>query len=273
MNRLALFAVSAILSGCTAHASAVWVAPPPPPPPPPASATVEVTAQPATAEVYVSPPPEETSEPEEVVATSEPPEMVYEEQDDMPTPGMVWVHGYWQWTGNDWAWFYGGWNTAPEGRIYFDPYYERVDDHVVYVRGYWGARGAEPRYYGGDRIVFTAAVRPDGYRRGEHIAIARSSGLPPGQRGHYGPKPAGVKRRALPTATAPRGPLPHAEARGEAGRAEPGHTEPGHAEANHTTESVHAEPEAHPKTETGPRPEARPAPKAQPKPVVKPRNK
>jgi hypothetical protein len=273
MNRLALLVASVVLAGCAAQASTVWVAPPPPPPPPPPPATVDVEAEPATAEI-VAPPPEETAEPEELIATSEPPEMVYEEEDDAPSPGMVWIHGYWQWTGNDWAWFYGGWRSAPEGRVYVEPYYERVDDHVVYVRGYWGLRGAEPRYYGGDRIVFAVAVRPDGYRRGEHVPVPRSGGLPPGQRaGHYGPRPAGAKKRPLPVASAPRRPLSHGDAEHAGGAHDEHHGE--HPEQVRSeparAEPVHAEPErAH---EPGPRAEPRPAPKPQPKPVSHPRKK
>ena len=138
----------------------------------------------------------------------------------MPGDGMVWVGGYWQWTGSDWAWYYGGWYPAPEGRVYVEPYYEHNDGHVVYVSGYWGMRGAEPRYYGGDGIVFNVAVRPEGYVRGQHTFVARSVGLPPGKRGHYGPKPTGaVRRRPLPTATAPRRALARATPHGEAGGA------------------------------------------------------
>jgi len=61
--------------------------------PPPPQASVEVAAQPGTGtvEVQIAPAPEATAEPEEVIATSEPPEPVYEEQVDMPNPGMFWV--------------------------------------------------------------------------------------------------------------------------------------------------------------------------------------
>jgi hypothetical protein len=283
MKRLALFAVSTLVCGCTVHASGGWVPPPraqvvveTPPPPPPPQGNVVVEAQPGSAsvEVEVAPAPEATAEPEEVIATSEPPEPVYEEQTDAPSPGQYWVPGYWQWTGSDWGWYYGAWAAPPEGRIYVEPYYEHVNGHVVYVRGYWGAQGEEPRYYGGDRIVFSAAVRPAGYVRGQRVVVARSVGVPPGSRGHYGPKPTGaVRKRAMPTATAPRS--VHYGARGEvAGHAEghgEGHGE-AHAEAHGGTEAHPEHPEAAhtaPAAKPEPRPEPKPAPKPAPKPGPK----
>jgi len=230
---------------------------------PPAEQPQPVAVQ-GQADVGMAPPPE--TEPEELIATSEPPDPVYEEQTDAPSPGMVWVGGYWQWTGSDWSWYYGRWNTAPQGRIYVEPYYERDDSHVVYVRGYWGTRGEAPRYYGGDRIVFAAAVRPAGYRRGDHELIARSTGVPPGHRaGHYGPKPTGsVKARPLPMATAPREPVPRAEpeigARAETGtKLETGGANPGTV--------------AKPVPVAKPGPAAKPEPKAPPKPAPRPKPK
>jgi hypothetical protein len=214
---------SSLLAGCAAQAdvnASVNAPPPPPPPQVQVEGQVDVQAEPTD----VAPAPEATDEPEELVATSEPPEPIYEEQDDGGGPGMVWVGGYWEWTGNDWVWFYGRWAPAPEGRIYIEPYYEHVDGHVVYVRGYWGVEGRPPRYYGGERIVFTAAVRPEGYVRGQHVAVAASVGLAPGARaGHYGPAPAGATARALPAATAPRKAVRRRRATPEEGHAQPGH--------------------------------------------------
>jgi hypothetical protein len=271
MKRVALFALCALLGGCAAQADATYSpatpqSPPPPPPPPPSSAAADDSSASSTVEVDVAPAPE--TEPEELVATSEPPEPVYEEQGDAPGSDVVWVGGYWQWTGSDWGWYYGGWYPAPEGRIYVEPYYEHVDGHVVYVRGYWGARGEEPRYYGGDRIVFRAAVRPEGYVRGAHVVVARSGGLPPGRRGSYGPRPAGARKRPLPRASAPRRALSHGSpnreqghgeaAHGDQGHGEAGHTEPGHAEPGHEPE--HAQPGG-----ARPEPEAKPEEKAAPK--------
>jgi hypothetical protein len=277
MKRLALLAVSTLILGSAAGCAerVVYVASPPPPPP----AYVAPSAT-ATVDVSVGPAPDATAEPEEVIATSEPPEMIYEEQDDMPGPGMYWVPGYWQWTGNDWYWYYGGWYAQPDGRVYVGPYYERVGDHVVYVRGYWGTGSEPPRYYGGDRIVFTAAVRPDGYVRGVHTPVPRSTGLPPGQRASYGPHPSGrVTVRAVPTATAPRNPVAQGAQHGQPGAAaaEGGGRVEGQA---HVSADTSAKPES---GATGSKPEGAPpeaaraepraAPKPQPKPAPKPRRK
>jgi len=120
-------------------------------------------------------------EPEEVAAETEPPEPVYEEAPPAPAPGFVWVGGYWGWTGIDWAWYPGRWLMAPEGRVYVEPYYERVGGRVVYVHGYWGVPGAR-RSYGGERIVFAPVRRPPDYRRGEPVRVERQHGAAPGAR-------------------------------------------------------------------------------------------
>src|ERR1700678_1354945 len=113
-----------------------------PPPPPPPVLTVSVGTEPppdpapppapdapaASVDVEVDPIP--AGGPEEVQATSEPPDPVYEEQTDSPTPGYVWVGGYWGWNGTDWGWNWGRWAEPVAGQFYIAPYYERVGDHV-----------------------------------------------------------------------------------------------------------------------------------------------
>jgi hypothetical protein len=147
-------------------------------PPPPTAAPIGVapsTAPDVRPEVTAADPPE-------VVVTTEPPEPVYEEQTDPVGPGYVWTAGYWGWTGGDWAWYGGAWLRAPEGRLYVEPYYERVNGNVVYVAGYWGAPDAPRRSYGGDRIAFAAPVRPADYKRGEPARVPHSAGAAPGTR-------------------------------------------------------------------------------------------
>jgi hypothetical protein len=144
-----------------------------------------------------------TSDPEEVTATTEPPDPVYEEQIDAPGPGMVWVGGYWGWNGVDWGWNWGHWAAPPEGRIYIEPYYERVGGRVVYVRGYWGPHDAPRRSYGGDRIRFATAVRPANYHRGEHVVVEHRAGPMPGKRPGGAYEHATGTARPLPRATAP----------------------------------------------------------------------
>ncbi len=212
-----LLALPVLASACTAHIQAeapppvvsihaeAATAPPPAPPAEPAPAPPEAPAPPAepavAADAEVEPVTD--ADPEEVQATTEPPDPVYEEQTDVPGPGYVWIGGYWGWNGVDWNWYWGRWDRPPEGRIYIQPYYERVGGRVVYVHGYWGPPNAPARAYGGERIRFTAAVRPANYHRGEHIVVEHRVGPRPGTR------PGGVyvhatgTVRALPTRTAP----------------------------------------------------------------------
>jgi hypothetical protein len=146
--------------------------------PPPTAAPVNAKAAAANdvrPEITIADPPE-------VTVTTEPPEPLYEEQADPLGPGYVWTAGYWGWTGVDWAWYPGTWLMAPEGRVYIEPYYERVNGNVVYVGGYWGAAGAPRRSYGGDQIVFVAPVRPGDYRRGEAARVVHNPGVQPGSR-------------------------------------------------------------------------------------------
>ncbi len=180
MKRLVLLAVPALISGCGVQVRATTPQPvftaevvttPPPPPPGPASASVEVTVEPV-----------QTGDPEEVTASTEPPDPVYEEQTDSPGATYVWVGGYWGWNGADWSWNWGRWEVAPEGRVYIEPYYERVGDRVVYVHGYWGARDAPRRAYGGEVIRFSKPERPANYHRGEHVVVEHRAGPPPGHR-------------------------------------------------------------------------------------------
>lgn len=173
----------------------------PPPPEAPAPPAPEPAAPAAAVDVEVEPIP--TGDPEEVQATSEPPDPVYEEQTDSPNPGWVWVGGYWGWNGTDWGWNWGHWVEPVAGQFYIAPYYERVGDRVVYVHGYWGPHDAPHRSYGGDRITFTAAVRPASYHRGEHVVVEHRAGPAPGKRpgGAYAHATGTV--RPLPKATAP----------------------------------------------------------------------
>ncbi len=186
MKQAVIAVIAGLLCGC-AGSLVVGAAGPPP-----ADATVEVEAEPVA-----------TDEPEEVTATTEPPDPVYEEQTESEGPGSVWVTGYWGWSGSDWAWNRGRWARPPEGRVYVEPYYERVGERVVYVRGYWGPHDAPRRSYGGERIQFAAAQRPANYRRDDRVAVAHSAGLPPGRRpgGFY--EHATGAARPLPRATAP----------------------------------------------------------------------
>ena len=215
MKRFALLIFGSSISACTGLVRFHAVDPAPPPPPPAVAVTVAASAgtdspappvaggdtPTATDDAGVEAATEvAAAEPEAVTATTEPPDPIYEEQTDAPALGYFWVAGHWGWTGSDWAWTPGGWSAAPEGRVYIEPYYERVGPNVVYVGGYWGPRDAPRRSYGGERLRFAEARRPADYRRGEYRRFERRAGAPPGSR------PAGSYERAT---GAPRS-LPHA---------------------------------------------------------------
>jgi hypothetical protein len=209
-----LVGVPVLVAGCGGTLTVRTAPPPPPPvvtvsvgteappPPPDAPAPPPPAPEPAAAvDVEVEPIP--TGDPEEVQATSEPPDPVYEEQTDSPNPGWVWVGGYWGWNGSDWGWNWGHWIEPVAGQFYIAPYYERVGDRVVYVHGYWGPHDAPHRAYGGDRITFTAAVRPANYHRGEHVVVEHRAGPAPGKRPGAVYVHATGTVRPLPKATAP----------------------------------------------------------------------
>ncbi|MGA7123550.1 MAG: hypothetical protein WBY94_25830 [Polyangiaceae bacterium] len=276
MKRLLLLAVPALVSGCAVQFRAVPPQPvvtaevvAPPPPPAPASATVDVAVEPV-----------QTGEPEEVTATTEPPDPVYEEQTDAPGPGYVWVGGYWGWNGADWGWNWGHWEIAPEGRVYIEPYYERVGDRVVYVHGYWGSHDAPRRAYGGEAIRFSKPERPANYHRGEHVAIEHRAGPPPGHRPggayvHASGTVRPVPHETVPhrTAVAEKGPMPRGEAKPEVkgeGRAEmKGEAKPegrGEVKAEGRGE---AKAEAKPEAKTDPRRDTRVEAKAEARPEPK----
>lgn len=183
--------VSALVAGCGGTITFRAAAPPPPPPaevtvgvgapapPPPEAAPAPA---PPAAEATVEVEPVSQGDPEEVSATTEPPDPVYEEETPAPSQGYIWINGYWGWNGIDWGWHWGRWESPPPGRIYIQPYYERVGPRVVYVRGYWGTHESPHRSYGGERIHFVAAARPANYHRGEHVVVEHRAGPPPGKR-------------------------------------------------------------------------------------------
>jgi hypothetical protein len=185
--------VSALVSGCGGSLTVRATAPPPPPPPEvtvgvgvgapaPAAPGPSAPPPPAAAEVTVEVEPITQGDPEEVTATTEPPDPVYEEETPAPSPGHVWVGGYWGWNGVDWGWNWGRWESPPAGRLYVQPYYERVGTRVVYVRGYWGTHDSPHRSYGGERIELARPARPANYHRGEHPTVEHRAGPPPGKR-------------------------------------------------------------------------------------------
>lgn len=134
LTALATAALATLLAGCVApshtvvHADAsyrvapVWT---PPPPEPVISVQVEPPlVQPAPVLVDVAPPP-----------------MLVEVPPPQPYPGAVWTGGYWGWQGR-WVWCAGRWASPPRtDDVWVQPYYEHRDGAVVFVSGFWAARG------------------------------------------------------------------------------------------------------------------------------------
>ncbi len=160
-------------------------------------------ATPANADVSVGievAPEITVAEPEEVTVTTEPPIPFTRSDWTCRGPATSGSAAPWAWTGAEWGWYPGRWLMAPEGRLYIEPYYERVGPNVVFVRGYWGRPDAPRRYYGGERIRFADAVRPVDYRRGEPPHFERRAGVA------IGTRPAGFYEHG----TGPVRPLPRA---------------------------------------------------------------
>ena len=60
-------------------------------------------------------PPAPSVRPAPVVIVRQPPPPPREEvQVAPPSPGYVWVTGYWTWEGNTWVWVAGRWEQPPE---------------------------------------------------------------------------------------------------------------------------------------------------------------
>ena len=58
-----------------------------------------------------------------------------------PVVGMVWVPGYWTWTGVRYQWYTGRWAYPPAGRGYWHPgYWQQTPRGHFYVQGRWHAR-------------------------------------------------------------------------------------------------------------------------------------
>lgn len=77
------------------------------------------------------------SQPEPIAIRWAPPPMLVEVPPPSPSPGSVWIGGYWTWNGT-WVWAHGHWAQPPRpGYYWVHPYYENRYDEVVFVTGYW----------------------------------------------------------------------------------------------------------------------------------------
>jgi hypothetical protein len=81
--------------------------------------------------------------PRGVVVSGPPPAPLTEDRPMAPRQGAVWVAGYWHWTGMQYAWIPGHWESGPPGATWSAPRYVSSDGSYFYEAGGW--RGGGPQ--------------------------------------------------------------------------------------------------------------------------------
>ena len=114
-----------------------------PPPPPPHYAPVRP-----------APPPMHMGRPlapgAPVYVDAAPPRMRYEVRPPRPSPGHIWIDGYWGWDNGAHVWIGGEWSTPPQpGYAWVTPRWRRHGHRWVYAPGYWNHHHG-PMYVGAD---------------------------------------------------------------------------------------------------------------------------
>jgi hypothetical protein len=72
-----------------------------------------------------------------IVVSGPPPSPVDEAPSSRPAPQAIWVTGYWHWTGMQYTWIPGHWDTPPPGHRWRAPRYSLHDGVYVYEPGGW----------------------------------------------------------------------------------------------------------------------------------------
>ena len=80
---------------------------------------------------------EPDSPPRGVVVSGPPPAPVREDRPAPPSPQAVWVSGYWHWSGMQYAWIPGHWDSPPPGASWSAPVYTVRDGKYFYENGSW----------------------------------------------------------------------------------------------------------------------------------------
>ena len=66
-----------------------------------------------------------------------PPPPLVDPQAAPAAPGMVWVEGYWHWSGVQYVWIPGHWESPPPGYVWVRPSYAMEGGRHVYRAGRW----------------------------------------------------------------------------------------------------------------------------------------
>ena len=67
-----------------------------------------------------------------------PPAVVYEDPGPPPSPGFVWIDGYWAPNGRHYRWVRGHWERAPyEGAYWSHPHYDHYREGWQMHEGHW----------------------------------------------------------------------------------------------------------------------------------------
>jgi len=81
-----------------------------------------------------------------VVYVAGPPPPPLEDAEGAPAvPGMIWVGGYWHWSGVQYVWIPGHWESPPAGYVWLAPRYTSFDGRYVYRAGQWRPRARVER--------------------------------------------------------------------------------------------------------------------------------
>jgi hypothetical protein len=97
---------------------------------------------------------EQSAPPRGVVVSGPPPAPLPEPmRPPPPSTASVWVDGYWHWTGMQYAWIPGHWESGPPGTTWAAPRYVASEGSYVYEAGGWRPAPPAPP-------VLTAAPAP-----------------------------------------------------------------------------------------------------------------
>lgn len=75
-----------------------------------------------------------------VAVSGPPPEPVREARPLPPDAQAVWVAGYWHWSGMQYTWIPGHWESPPAGASWHAPRYSLRDGTYFYEPGSWSRR-------------------------------------------------------------------------------------------------------------------------------------